>query len=196
MSGLHRAVLCIFVILQGSLLVRAQDSGLSPVPKRKFKHHAEIESVYDKARDQTVVRMPWYGIREDLSVDDVLFIYAGFAYPGKVLTSTPKAVKFGMQTRHGGVSMFKGKEPPELIAVVDGERISLGKTSLEKSRTLTTIERPRQLTYETFYAEFTYAGLLRLANAKKVTMKVGQLEFELEERHLEALRDLASRMAP
>jgi hypothetical protein len=196
MSRPHRVGICIFVIVLGVLPVWAQDNRLSPVPKRKFNHHAEFESVYDKAKDQTLVMMQWYGVREDLSADDVLFINAGFAYPGRVLTALPMAVKFGIQTRHGGVSFFKGKEAPELVAIVDGERISLGKTSLEKSKTLTTIERPRQLTYETFYAEFTYAGLLRLADAKKVTLKVSQLEYDLEERHLEALRDLASRMAP
>ena len=53
-----------------------------------------------------------------------------------------------------------------------------------------------QMSFEMLFARFNYPGLLRLVNAKGVVMKVGQLEFKLVDRDLEALRDLASRMTP
>jgi hypothetical protein len=79
---------------------------------------------------------------------------------------------------------------------VDGERISLGKMHLERSQTEVEVDEGLQISHEMLFAKITYQGLLRLANAKKVAMKAGQIEFELEDRHLEALRDLASRMTP
>jgi hypothetical protein len=196
MSRLHAMGLCIFVTMLAVLPARAQDNSLSPIKKRKFKHYAKFESSYDKAKDQTVVIMQWYGVREDITADNQLSINAAFAYRGRVLTGLPTAVKFGIDTKHNGVSIFKLEPAPALVALVDSERISLGKLWLEGSNTITTIERPRQVTYEKFYSEFSYAGLLRLANAKKVVMRAGQIEFDLEEKNLEALRDLASRMTP
>ena len=77
-----------------------------------------------------------------------------------------------------------------------GETISLGKTILLASKTTVGIVRTGQTTIERLAGTFTYRGLLRLTGAKKVFIKVGRLEFELKERHLEALRDLASRMVP
>jgi hypothetical protein len=105
-------------------------------------------------------------------------------------------VEFGIGTTHQGESLFKGKEMPELVAVVDGEHISLGKTMLESSQTSLEVDKGIQVSHERLFANFTYQGLLRLVNARKVVMKVGRLEFELKESHLEALRDIASRMVP
>jgi hypothetical protein len=84
---------------------------------------------------------------------------------------------------------------PELIAVKDGENISLGKTSLVSSKTVAEIKEG-QMSYDWLFARFTYPGLLRLVNAKNVVMKVGKLEFKFADQELEALRDLASRMTP
>jgi len=75
------------------------------------------------------------------------------------------------------------------------ENISLGKTSLERSKTSVMVKEG-QMSFEMLFARFKYLGLLQLVNAKNVVMKVGQLEFKLMDRDLEALRDLASRMTP
>ena len=213
MRKILRRVICGGLIFLSVMTALAQDPGQSAVPKRKFKHRAELVSVYDKSKDQTVVVMQWYRVKwppydekrldiynrpysEGSREDNYLDIQAAFAYPGRVLTSSPGVLQFDIRIKHEGGSGFKSKNIPELVAVVDGEQISLGKTLLVSSKTATTIERPSQLSYERLSARFTYPGLLRLVNAKKVVMKIGQIEFELEEPHLEALRDLASRMVP
>lgn len=204
MKRLLSLPICFGYILMNVLLIHAQDKTLPSIPKRKFNHHAEIVSVYDKATDRTSVVMQWYRISGEprpvgmILTDSPDFrIRAGFDYPGRVLKSTPASVEFDIGAEYEGASLFKkSKEMPELIAIVDGEQISLGKTKLELSKTMVGIFGPGQATIETLAATFTYQGLLRLANAKKVMMKVGQLEFELKESHLEALRDLASRMVP
>lgn len=192
------------LILLNVISVQAQEGGLPPVPKRKFNHRAEIVSVYEKDKDHTSVVMQWYSVSEEAE-EPVLFsrtrpanvrIWAGFGYPGRVLKSTPPAVELRIGTEHEGESYFKGGEMPELVAVVDGEPVSLGKTVLLRSKTTVGVVGPGQITIETLAATFTYQGLVRLADSKKVVMKVGRLVLELKDRHLEALRDLASRMVP
>jgi hypothetical protein len=180
---------------------RAQEGGPPPIPKRKFNHHAEIVSVYDKAADNTSVVLQWYPVNDESKRSARPFppnvkIRVGFGYAGKTLKAAPPSVRFDIGADHEGESYFKGKEMPELFALVDGEQIGLGKTLLERSKTTVGIVAPWQTTVETLTATFTYQGLLRIANAKKVRLKAGALEFELGERQLEALRDLASRMTP
>jgi hypothetical protein len=205
MKDLMKVVGLVSLALMTVMATNAQTDKPTPIPQRKFNHRAEIDTVYDKATDRTSVVMQWYRITEEPK-EPVLFsqteplrigIRAGFGYPGRVLKSTPAAIEFDIGLEREGGPLFKGKEPPELIAVLDGERISLGKTLLKASGTSVDVYgRPRQLSYDTLEATFTYEGLLRLANARKVEMKIGGVEFELKDRHLEALRDLASRMVP
>jgi len=220
MNRLLIAGLCSGFVLLSVTSTRAQDNNSPPVPKRKFKHQARIVSLYDEAKKQTLVETRWFSVSEGItkprSVNtldgltaagpgdphspyaggrETLEINAGFAYPGRVPTSTPETVEFHIRVAHRGVPLFKDGEMPELIAVKDGVNISLGKTSLEKSKTLVRVEEG-QMSFEMLFANFTYPELLRLVNAKSVVMKVGQLEFKLVDRELEALRDLASRMTP
>ena len=168
---------------------------------------AEIISVYDKSKDQTAVMMQWYGVEWPAGLDIYnrasaverekykLDIQAAFAYPGRVLKETPQTVQLELLVNHPGKAFFTNTAMPELIARVDGEAISFGRTSLVKTKTFVDVDHG-QLSYEHLSAYFSYAGLVRLTKAKKVTMKLGEVAFELEERHLEALRDMASRMLP
>lgn len=204
MNTLLKLVTVSGLLLLHVVLARAQDSGLPTVPKRVFKHRAEIVTVYDKGKDHTSVVMQWYRVTEEPKEPELytagrhadVRIWAGFGHPGRVLKSTPPAIELRIGTDHDGESYFKGGGMPELVAVVDGETISLGKTVLLRSKTTVGVVSTGQTTIETLGGTFTYGGLLRLTGGKKVVLKVGRLEFELKERHLEALRDLASRMVP
>jgi hypothetical protein len=163
-----------------------------------------------KQRTKRQLVMDWYRVYSGLHVqefyspelhrldvrDNRLDIQAAFVYPGHVLSSTPEALEFGIRVGKEGGPLFKAKESPELIAVVDGETISLGKALLMKGKTWLDSETTTQRTFAQLSARFTYQGLLRIVRAKKVAMKVGQLQFNLRESNLEALRDLASRMVP
>ena len=198
------------VILTSVLLcvrsVTAQ-SNTSSARKPKFKHQAEIISVYDQEKDQTVVVMQWYGVswpsgqniyNRGTAVDREkyeLHIQAAFAYPGRVLRSTPQTLQLELRVKHPGKAFFKSTAMPDLQVRVDGEVISFGGTSLLRTKTFVDVD-DGELSYEQLSAYFTYAGLHRLTKASKVTMHIGEIELELEERHLEAFRDLASRMLP
>ena len=216
MNRLLTIVVCAGFVLLSVVSMRAQDNNPPAVPKRKFKHKASIKSVYDEASKQTIVTTQWFyaseGILKPRVVDnsayqpndrngdpfvlgESLAINVGFAYPGRVLTSTPEAVEFHIRVTHRGVRLFKDGEEPELIAVKYGENFSLGKMTLVSSKTEARVKEG-QMSFEMLFARFKYPGLLRLVNAKSVVMKVGQLEFKLVDQDLEALRDLASRMTP
>jgi hypothetical protein len=196
---------CLLLLCAAS--VPGQNQNPSSTAKRKFEHHADIIAAYDQSKDQTAVVMQWYAVDWPSGVDLYrtgtalereqyeLKIQAAFAFPGRVIKSTPQRVQFEIRTRHLGKAFFKGPAMPELIATVDGQQISLGPTQLVKTNTFVDVD-VGQVSYEHVSAYFTNDGLLRLIGAKKVTMKAGGLEFVLQAQHLEALRDLASRMAP
>ena len=202
------AGLCLLLI---AVVIFGQENKVAVGSKRRFKHTAEIASVYDKAKNQTTVVMDWYEVYsglldpshvnsyQDLALDrqdNRVFILAAFTIPGRVLSLTPEDVEFGIKIGNRGGAPFKKAETPELIAVVDGQTISLGKTSLLKLRTWVTTENSRQVSFAQLSARFTYQGLQRIVQAKQVAMKIGQIQFELKETNLEALRDLASKMVP
>src|SRR5262249_16845931 len=145
MNRLPGIGVCAALVLLSVGSMRAQDNNLPAVPKRKFRHNARIVSVYDEEKKQTVVRTQWHvseGIMNPRSLNakgdrfnagasdphsvvgggpESLEIIAGFAYAGRVLTSTPEAVEFVMRVAHQGVPLFKGDKMPELIAVKDGK---------------------------------------------------------------------------
>ena len=128
--------------------------------------------------------------------DNRLQIKAGFIFLGRAISSPPEDVEFGIKVGNQGGPKFKSGETHELQATVDGETISLGKTSVMKSRTyVDTTGMARQVSFAQLSARFTFQGLQRIVQAKKVMMKVGQVQFDLREANLEALRDLASRVA-
>jgi hypothetical protein len=46
--------------------IHAQDNNLRAVSRRKFKHDANIVTVYNKAKNQTEVVMHWYHVPEKI----------------------------------------------------------------------------------------------------------------------------------
>jgi hypothetical protein len=189
-----------------ALATIAQTADSSKQWHRIFKHNAKFISVYDKVKDQTVVIMEWYGVSWP-SADDLknsrlclgraqcqLDIQAAFGYSGRSIKSIPASVQFEIRVKHPGMAFFKSTAMPELKAKVDREIISLGPTSLELGNTFVDLD-VGQVSYERLSASFTFQGLQRLIEAKTVTMTLGDVRLSLEDRHLEALRDLSSRMS-
>ena len=196
------------LLLLSAISILAQSKDSSTAAKRKFKHDAEFVSSYDKSKDQTAVVMQLYDVEWPTGVDIFkrgtwidrqdyrLDIQAAFVYSGRVITKPSTSLQFEIRVKHPGKASFIKSSMPELIADVDQDSISLGPTTLVSSKTFVPTDRPSQLSYEQVSAHFTYEGLIRLTNAKLVKMKVGDVEFTLKEYHLEALRDLGSRMVP
>lgn len=183
----HRLTLAVALIFACVASGAAQDKGA----KTKFKHSGKIQATYDRAQDRTVVAIQPYSVNvnHDDPIDSVA-IAAGFIYPGQTLASRPQFIEFGVisQTRDGW--KFEQEKDRALTLVIDGEAINLGSMKLVTARrfTLGALYYREDLAFV-----MPYEGFVRMANAKKVVVKVGKTELKLKNEHLEAMRDLLSR---
>jgi hypothetical protein len=164
---------------------------LSARVQRKYKHEAKIKATYDAASDKTTLAMWPYDVRRNN--DDryeSIAIAAGVTFAGKSLDSTPRFVEFGVLSQSRLGWLFK--KDRHLVAVVDGDRFHLGEMNLVTARTFTI-----GATYfrEDLNLILPYDVYMKMANAKKVVLQVGQEVMALANDHLEALRDLGSQIA-
>ena len=84
----------------------------------------------------------------------------------------------------------------KLTALIDGKRLNLGPLEHVPSFTVNASANANSDDYisQGIAISLTYKTFLRIANGKKVQIRMGPREFELEKNHLEALRDLATYM--
>lgn len=171
-----------FALLCASTVI-AQDAG----PPRKFKHGAKFATRYDKFKDQTTVLfypMAVSGTARYLLSSEMLGLFAAFTYSGKTQPASVSEVIIAFTSTSPDWVYLKDRE---LIALVDGERLPLGEAARDSSVKYGGVEEMLAVTV-------SYDHLLKLTNARVVEMKLGDREIKLKEKHLEALRDLASRM--
>jgi hypothetical protein len=71
-----------------------------------------------------------------------------------------------------------------LILLVDGERLNLGTPGYEQFN----VQYIGNL--EKLFVRLSYEDFARIAGAKRVEVQLGDIEFSLEDRHLEGLRNL------
>ncbi len=178
---------------------------LTPPAKRNFKYAGKIVSTYDKNKDKTIVLIQLMDVEdvedprpvgEDTPSNprqqDRLGFTMFFDYPGEKL-ATPQYVSIGFT--------YLALEPRQygdhlLAAKVDGERITLGKMQVLGTQEVIVRTAYKRYTRRALELVIPYEQFLRLANAKKVKLKLGDIEFDLSKDHLEAVRDLASRTVP
>lgn len=189
-------LICLFIVV-----AQAQESQLTPPAKRKFKYDGKIETTYDPAKDQSMVffklipvkqlEEPKFGEEIQFS-DERMELTAYFAYPGQTLI-TPKWITLGLLSATENPQKYKDFK---LTLKVDGQWVELG--TMKVLSTVTYTARPRRLPVVRQTAELPipYQQFLQLANAKKVKVKLGSEEFDLEKKHLEAIRDLAAHTVP
>ena len=110
---------------------------------------------------------------------------AMYKFKGQVKPATPGPFVLGFVTK-SDEWVFKGDA--DLYAIVDGERLKVARMSRggEVKRFLNTVD-----VQETLISYIPAATFLKIANAKKVEMRLGKFEFELTEDQLKALRGLA-----
>lgn len=199
MKNDRRVMLSLAVVLTCAALGSAQGAG--PAPPRLPAHDGKIETSYDEVKDATTVRLnPMQVYGEPLASsnyvgDDGARFYASFTYPGRTLSAPPKRV---LITLISTSEDWKYAASLKLIAVVDGKRLKIGPLEYAPSFA---VKAPADSTSADTVSQkiaisLPYKTFLRIANGKKVRIRMGPREFRLEENHLEALRDLAGRMAP
>jgi hypothetical protein len=205
MNFLAKILLLTLVLFGGSSLAESQTANLTPPPKKSYKYDGKIVSSFDRDKNETVVLIQLMPIRdvedprpitEDTPANprqqDRLGMTLFFAYPGQTLV-TPKYVSIGF--------LYLALDPEryenhQLKAKIDGTWTELGKMDVLRTQEVIVRNAYKRYTRRALEMSIPYEQLLQLANARKVKMKLGGVEFDLAKDHLEAIRDLASRTVP
>ncbi len=177
---------CLLLVLSTSTVFAQVDSG--GTTKRTFRHDQDIETQFDKKSDTTKVEIrrmlvPVISIRNDPTLN--LSIY--FTYPGRT-PKRPESIVLGfISVTTEQVRKFQDFR--ELKVSLDGKTESLGTPELLEGKILPRAYR------EVLAMYLPYQTFLRIINTKqeRVELWLGRVNFLLNWKHLEALRDLASR---
>ncbi|MBV9211800.1 MAG: hypothetical protein JOZ52_14260 [Acidobacteria bacterium] len=192
MNRLVLVLMACVLLMSCCFAAAAQDdkSGSKKKPQ-KFYHNANIETSYDKEKDETKVELK----RMSVSVvtfpnDPQLHLTAYFTYAGKN-RSKPESVVLGFvafSINH----VWKFKEDRELVAMLGDEKLKLGSAELLDSSNKSDYVKEVMAMYVPFDA------FVRIVNfdQNRVNLQLGNVKFELKKNELEALRDLASRAEP
>ena len=125
---------------------------------------------------------------------EILRMTAYFTYPGNTLVK-PESVMLGFLSIVQGEAKYKDTD--EVIVRVDGQSLNIGKLRVADRQIDTQMEL-KDVDYwrETLEVSVKTPEFLRIANGKKVTVQLGNTEFNLSAEHLKPLRALADRVGP
>jgi hypothetical protein len=144
----------------------------------------EVQINYDKFKDQTLYLMS--GMQVTGNTYEGIQIGAGFTCAGKA-DCTPPAIGFYITTFVKGYNFFKNRE---LIILADENRFKLGDMHSMGRKELS----EGLVQYEILATPLSVDIFTKICNAKKVEMQLGNVEFELKDTHLEALRALSKQV--
>ncbi len=198
--------LSLILLLAWSDLSPSQSIPANKPPSRKFKHNSKVEKKYDK--DQTTVylrpmtiRNVWGSIearivnegnKTETIPSEVLWMTAYFVSPGKILVK-PRFVVIGFRSWTLDETKYAGDRT--LMIDLDGSLINLGPMEVLERRIDPNMElHSHQYFLESLELPLKYETFLRITKAGKVKMTLGGKEFQLGSEHLEAFRDLISRV--
>jgi hypothetical protein len=160
-----------------------------PIPeKRKFNHKVKIETSYDRFSDTTTAQMePVEVYHARRGRPQKIWMTVLFTYRDET-PAKPARVTIAFNSWS---SEWQYLDYRDLTILADGRKagpvtMELAKTRIERDGTVTEILSTTMVT-DVF---------LFMVNAGSVEMQLGNAEFTLKPEHLEALRDLASRMQP
>lgn len=175
------------VILSCALLLGCATQGLSqracPVPPPSpYRHNGQIVTRFERG-----------GVRTTLdpmlirgSQQDGLFLHATFSHLPRA-----QAARQTVELAFLSVSQTaRFHHAPGLTLMVDGQPVALPGAVQYRS------DSRDRLTLETARIVLPVESFRNLLRARRVTARLGPTEFQLRENHLEALREVASLVAP
>lgn len=173
--------------------------------RRKFEHRGKIDSRYDASTNKTTVVLNPYDVpitdTAEVAADWQHFsIMCGFVYQGKKMTGDPETIELHVMSDSTRGFKFNESQNRVLLADIDDEQIRLGTMTLVRSKHYAHGSSPVNAARSGYLEELsiilTYQGLLKIGEGKKVSLLLGRERIKLNKEHLEALRDLASRIKP
>lgn len=204
MRGTIKVILLFTLACFYAAVSLSQEAKPTGITKRKFKHRGKIDSRYDPTADKTTVVLNPYDIPPDPMDTNVypqrFSIMCGFTYKGRALSGRPETIEFHILSDGSHGWKFDSEQKRVLSVIVDGEHVEIGSMRLASAKHFKIPSSPanygREVYLEELYIPLTYEGMLKIATGKRVSLNVGQQKIKLEDEHLEALRDLTSRMTP
>jgi len=184
----------------------AQGTATNP-PVRKFKHKSKVETIYDRGKDQTTTYLRPMTLRyvkssieasiigegrTEFLPAEILTMTAYFNSPGKVLVK-PQFVVIGF--RSVAIDKTPYTNDRALTVRVDGAAENLGSMEITEHHIDERMSAgPVRFMVESLELPIRYESFLRITKARKAVMILGSTELQLENEHLEAFRDLISRV--
>ena len=151
-------------------------------PPSPYKHNALIVTSYDRSTDRMKVTL-----EHPRTMGDGIHLYASFFYQDRRLRTQPTIdiffISVAKQPKYSGahdVRLQADGTPWPFTGVAQ----------------YYTESAPHKMTVEKIKITLTYASLLNLIKAQRVTAQIGGTEFEMSFNHLESLREIASMMGP
>ncbi|MEJ7848007.1 MAG: hypothetical protein WKF92_07975 [Pyrinomonadaceae bacterium] len=163
--------------------------------KQTISKENNILIQFDQKRDETSVYIYPYSVvfaeeSKGLCSGDRISMTAGFDFNGKVKTSRPEEIEFGLRSKMFGRWKFIEHKQRILIVIADGEEINLGamKRINAKKNHIANINCSE---YLEDLALFTSTKTFeRIANSKKAVLKIGDYTVKLDKSHRQAMRNL------
>lgn len=164
-------------------------------PQRITEPDKPVSVRYEKSKDETVVQLnptlvsdeEYFASAYLLTVHN-LFMQAYYTYPGKTASAPSSVIMSFVSLKHGQRYYQKDRK---LSFIVDNAPLEIGEAELTQFQAMGDNVLKEILSIAVPYDKFT-----RLANAKKIKMKLGSTEWDLRKKHLKAFSELASRARP
>jgi hypothetical protein len=152
---------------------------------------------YDAAKNETSIYIyPYLEIYESERNSlraETLTMTAGFSHSGKDTVSKPSSVELGFISTVKTTWRFAGERERKLTIVIDDGRFELGTLSRINTKTVPIINQQNLRYIENLAMFIPFETFQKMAEAKKVAVKVGSYEIKLRKEHLQVLRELLSR---
>lgn len=197
-----RMAVCLSFLLFCVYTMQAQD-GTTAASKASLKKNSNISSKYDKGKNQTTVRLkalPLTGLQEEQPQVEAAIpkhqmdMEVFFTYEGQQPEKPVDKVTLRFHTTANNY-IFSRAQPvsvilDEKVEGAQGRLIRLGDT-----------EYKSDLKFNSVYEEIMTltipaSALEKMAAAKTVTIYVGASPYQLKEKQMADLRDMASRIKP
>jgi hypothetical protein len=158
---------------------RAQDKSTAGA-KKKREHSGKIQKEYDRAANQTKLKFPIFPIT-CVPPGACVFFSLETSFAGTKPETPPEHYLFVLYIFTKTLEPFADTT---LSAVVDGEAITLGEMTYAGK------ESKDGLTGMGYGIHLDGQEVAKLAQAKKVEMRIGSLRFPLKENEINAIWDL------
>ncbi len=170
-------LLAIFLFSIGAVIAQ------EPLSNQTLKHDGKIENLFDETKNQTTIRLNEMTIFDNGS--ETLSIIVVGSFDGKKPTTSPSELLFIL---NASSNQRRYQVEPQLIVTADGEVIRTRQMKNYGFRS----DKGRVV--EPLLTMMPYDIVVKMANSKKVVLKVGPTDYFMTANNLEALRDVVSRL--